>query len=94
MAFLFRVDEDDFLRFRSVERQVVGPCPRLNVVKLGGLRVSVDGRDIEIRIIGKLAKFIADSSRLKISYIDHVRRRSHARSLDDAIAVMDFTIGI
>ena len=46
MTLPFRVDEDDFLRFRSVKRQVVGPYPRLDVVKLGGPRVSVDGRGI------------------------------------------------
>ena len=80
LTFLFRVDEDNFLIFRSVERQVVGPCPRLYVVKLDGLRVSVHDRDDEIRIIGKLP----DNSRLKIACIDHVRRRSNARSLDDA----------
>ena len=48
LTLSFRVDEDDFLRFRFVERQVFGPCQRLDVVKLCGPRVSVDGRDNEI----------------------------------------------
>ena len=58
------VDYDDFLRLRSVHRQVVSSCPRLDVVNLGRLRVSVDGRDDEVRVIGKLAEFIAKSSHL------------------------------
>ena len=50
-----RVDENDFKRFRTVQRQVVCPCPRLDVVDLGGPRVDVAGRDDEVRVIGKLA---------------------------------------
>ena len=76
-----RVDEDDLLQFHSVERQVVGPCLRLDVVKLGRPRVSVDGRDNGIRIVGEFTDFIADGSCLKITCIDHLRCWSNARSI-------------
>ena len=53
---------DNCLRLRSVQRQVVSSCPRLDVINLGRPRVSVVGRDDEVRVIGKLAEFIAESS--------------------------------
>mgnify|MGYP003551398503 CR=1 FL=1 len=46
------VDYDNFLRLRSVQRQVVSSCPRLDVVNLGRPRVSVVGRDDEVLFIG------------------------------------------
>ena len=66
------VNYNNFLRLRSVQRQVVSSCPRLDVVNLSRPRVSVVGRDDEVRVIGKLAEFIAESSHLKIACIDHV----------------------
>ena len=44
----FPVDENDLIRFLPVERQVVGPCPRLYVVYFGGPRVDVAGRDDKV----------------------------------------------
>ena len=49
------VDYDDFLRIRSVQRQAVSSCSRLDVASLGRPQVSVVGRDDEVRVIVKLA---------------------------------------
>ena len=65
----FPVDENDLIRFLPVERQVVGPCPRLYVVYFGGPRVDVAGRDDKVGIICEFAELVTLGYRLQVACI-------------------------
>ena len=84
LPFPFRVDKDDFFGFCTVQCQVVRPCPRLDVVDLGGPRVDVAGRNDEVGVVGELDELVSGGHRLQVARISHVRRRPDARPLDDA----------
>ena len=66
-----RVGKDDLFRLVSVQRQIVCPCARLNVVYLGRPRVDVSGWDDEVGVVSELAQLVAGSHRLQITAIDH-----------------------
>ena len=68
MALPFLVDEDDFFRFRPVQRQVVGSCPSLNIVYLGGARALVVGRYDEVSVVSKFAHFVSRSRSFEVAY--------------------------
>src|SRR5664279_4371697 len=72
------VDYDHFLCFRSVQRQVVIPCPRLDVVELGRPRVDVVCRDYKVGVVSELDEVVAGSHGLQVACIDHICRRSDA----------------
>jgi len=67
-----RVGKDNLLRLVSVQRQIVCPCPRLDVVYLGRPRVDVAAWDDEVGVVSELAQLVAGSHRLQITRVDHV----------------------
>ena len=75
----FGVDEDDFFQLRSVKRQVVGLCPRLNVFDLGGPRDDVAGRNDEVCVFGELDELVSGGLGFQVASISHVRCRPNAR---------------
>ena len=83
-AFVYRVGKYDLLRLVSVQRQIVCPCPRLDVVYLGRPRVDVAGWDDEVGVVGELAQLVAGSYHLQITRVDHICRRSDTGALDNA----------
>ena len=73
LPFPFRVNEDDFFGFVAVECQVVRPCPRLDVVDLGGPRVDVAGRNDKVGVVGELDELVSGGHRLQVASISHIR---------------------
>ena len=53
-----------FLRFTAIQRQIVCPCPRFDVLNLGNPRVDV-GWHNQVGVVGKFAKLVASSHALK-----------------------------
>ena len=78
------VGKDDLLRLVTVQRQIVCPCPRLNVVYLGRPRVDIAGWDDEGGVVGELVQLVAGSHLLQITRIDHICHWSDTGALDNA----------
>jgi hypothetical protein len=74
----------DLLRLTAIQRQIICPRPRLDVLNLDSSRVDVDDWHSQVGVVGKFAKFIASSHHLQVACSHHIRRWSNGRVLDDA----------